>query len=57
MREGAAVVNVWMSERERRQAGRSFTSLQRLVSKMTALELICVTEGLENSVRHETGLM
>lgn len=46
MREGAAVVNVWMSERERRQAGRSFTSLQRLVSKMTALKLICVTEGL-----------
>lgn len=46
VREGAAVVNVWMSERERRQAGRSFTSLQRLVSKMTALELICVTEGL-----------
>lgn len=46
MREGAAVVNVWMSERERRQAGRTFTSLQRLVSKMTALELICVTEGL-----------
>lgn len=48
MREGAAVVNVWMSERERerRLAGRSFTSLQRLVSKITALELVCVAEGL-----------
>lgn len=38
--EGAAVVNVWMSERERRRAGRGFTSLQRVVSEMNSVKLI-----------------